>query len=32
MHRDDMAQLEAAMPMFDALYRWSRDAFDERHG
>ena len=26
------AQLAAAMPQFDALYRWSRDAVDERHG
>ncbi len=32
MYRDDLAQLEAAMPQFDALYRWSRDAVDERHG
>jgi len=32
MYRDDLAQLAAAMPQFDALYRWSRDAFDERHG
>jgi hypothetical protein len=32
MFRDDLAQLAAAMPLFDALYRWSRDAVDERHG
>jgi len=32
MYRDDPAQLAAAMPQFDALYRWSRDAIDERHG
>jgi hypothetical protein len=32
MHRDDLAQLAAAMSQFDALYRWSRDATDERHG
>jgi rhodanese-related sulfurtransferase len=32
MYRDDLAQLAAAMPQFDALYRWSRDAVDERHG
>ena len=31
MYRDDLAQLAAAMPQFDALYRWSRDAVDERH-
>lgn len=32
MYRDDLAQLAAAMPQFDALYRWSRDAVSERHG
>jgi rhodanese-related sulfurtransferase len=32
MYRDDLAQLAAAMTQFDALYRWSRDATDERHG
>jgi rhodanese-related sulfurtransferase len=32
MYRDDLAQLAAAMPQFDALFRWSRDAVDERHG
>ena len=32
MYRDDLAQLEAAFGLFDALYRWSRDATDERHG
>jgi rhodanese-related sulfurtransferase len=32
MYRDDLAQLAAAMPQFDALYRWARDAVDERHG
>jgi rhodanese-related sulfurtransferase len=32
MYKDDLAQLAAAMPQFDALYRWSRDAVDERHG
>ncbi len=32
MYRDDLAQLSAAMAQFDALYRWSRDAVDERHG
>jgi rhodanese-related sulfurtransferase len=31
MHRDDLAQLEAAMPLYDALYRWCRDATDETH-
>jgi rhodanese-related sulfurtransferase len=32
MYRDDLSQLAAAMPQFDALYRWSRDAVNERHG
>jgi rhodanese-related sulfurtransferase len=32
MYRDDLAQLEAALGLFDALYRWSRDATEERHG
>ena len=31
MYRDDLAQLDAAMPVYDALYRWARDAFDETH-
>jgi len=31
MYRDDLAQLNAAMPLYDALYRWSRDATDETH-
>jgi rhodanese-related sulfurtransferase len=32
MHRDDLAQLEAAMSLYDALYRWCRDATQEMHG
>jgi rhodanese-related sulfurtransferase len=32
MHRDDLAQLGAAIPMFDAFYRWCRDGTDETHG
>jgi rhodanese-related sulfurtransferase len=32
MYRDDLAQLNAAFGLFDAMYRWSRDATDERHG
>jgi hypothetical protein len=32
VYRDDLAQLAAAMAQFDAHYRWSRDASDERHG
>lgn len=31
-HKDDAAQLEAAMPLYDALYRWARDGFEETHG
>lgn len=30
-HRDDNQMLEAAMPLYDALYRWARDGFDEGH-
>lgn len=29
--KDDLAQLEAAMPLYDALFRWARDGQDERH-
>ena len=32
MYRDDLAQLEAAMALYDALYRWCRDATEETHG
>jgi rhodanese-related sulfurtransferase len=31
MHRDDLAQLDAAMGLYDAFYRWSRDAVAETH-
>ncbi len=31
MYRDDLAQLEAGMAVYDALYRWARDATDEGH-
>jgi rhodanese-related sulfurtransferase len=31
MLRDDLAQLDAAMPIYDALYRWARDATAETH-
>ncbi|MCW1404376.1 chromate resistance protein [Novosphingobium sp. MW5] len=31
MHTDDLAQLDAAMVVYDALYRWARDAQDEVH-
>lgn len=29
--RDDHAQLAAALPLYDALYRWTRDGADESH-
>jgi hypothetical protein len=32
MYRDDLEQLNATMAHFDAVYRWARDATDERHG
>lgn len=31
MYRDDLAQLKASMMLYDAFYRWSRDATDESH-
>jgi rhodanese-related sulfurtransferase len=31
MHRDDLVQLEAGMALYDAIYRWARDATDETH-
>jgi hypothetical protein len=31
MYRDDLAQLEAAMALYDAFYRWCRDATSETH-
>jgi rhodanese-related sulfurtransferase len=32
MYRDDVLQLEAAMSVYDALYRWCRDGTEETHG
>ncbi len=32
MFRDDVAQLDATMPLYDALYRWCRDGTEETHG
>lgn len=32
MYRDDLAQLDAAIALYDAFYRWCRDAVDETHG
>lgn len=31
LHADDQAMLAAAMPLYDALYAWCREAQDERH-
>ncbi len=31
MSRDDNAQLDMCMPLYDALYRWCRDGVDEIH-
>lgn len=31
MHRDDLEQVDAGMILYDALYRWARDAADETH-
>jgi hypothetical protein len=30
-YREDLAQLDAAMGLYDAFYRWARDAADETH-
>jgi hypothetical protein len=29
MYADDLAQLEAGLAHYDAVYRWARDATDE---
>ena len=31
MYRDDLEQLEASFALYDALYRWARDAVGETH-
>jgi rhodanese-related sulfurtransferase len=31
MFSDDLAQLEAGLPLYDAFYRWCRDATEETH-
>lgn len=31
VYADDLEQLEAGMTVYDALYRWCRDATDEAH-
>lgn len=30
-YKDDLAQLEAGLALYDALYRWARDGHDETH-
>lgn len=32
MFADDQAQLDAGLSLYDAFYRWARDATDETHG
>jgi rhodanese-related sulfurtransferase len=32
MYKDDVAQLDATMSVYDALYRWCRDGTEETHG
>lgn len=31
MYADDLEQMEAGLAVYDALYRWCRDATDEKH-
>src|SRR5215218_9452676 len=31
MHSDDLAQLDAGLALYDAFYRWCRDATEESH-
>jgi hypothetical protein len=31
MYKDDLAQLDAMMMVYDGFYRWCRDATDETH-
>ena len=31
MHKDDLVQLDASFPLYDAFYRWARDAVSETH-
>jgi hypothetical protein len=31
MYTDDLAQLDAGLSLYDAFYRWCRDAVDETH-
>lgn len=31
LHKEDQDQLDAALPLYDALYRWARDGYEEGH-
>jgi len=31
MYADDLAQLDAGFALYDAFYRWCRDATEETH-
>jgi rhodanese-related sulfurtransferase len=31
IYRDDLQQLDAGLPLYDALYRWARDGHEEGH-
>ncbi len=31
LYKNDLQQLEAGIGMYDALYRWARDGFEEKH-
>ena len=31
MYADDLEQLDAGLTLYDAFYRWSRDATNETH-
>lgn len=31
LYSDDLEQLETGMLIYDSMYRWARDAFDEKH-
>lgn len=31
LYKEDIEQLDAGMQLYDALYRWARDGFDEGH-
>ncbi|MDH3389919.1 MAG: chromate resistance protein, partial [Gammaproteobacteria bacterium] len=31
MYRDDLEQVDAGMLLYDAFYRWARDASEETH-